>query len=138
MLTEIDFYHFDGSFKIGVKGITLNFFVKHFGNTYIEYCQIDNRFPDSHFELQLQTTKRVRAVVECYKGNEVLFFKEYKSWSKKEFKKLSKEAVLNEFYCWFVLQYGNMLPKPIQVKEYGKPVKFIYPKKKNEVPPAQK
>ena len=129
-ITEIDSYHFDGSFKIGVKGITLNFFVKHFGNTYVEYCIIDNKFLSSHFELQLQTTKRVRAVVECYKEDKVLFFKEYKSWTKKEFKKLNKEVVLNEFYCWFVLQYGNMLPKPIKVKEYGKPVKFVYPKKK--------
>lgn len=129
-INEIDLYHFDGSFKIGVKGITLNFFVEHFNKIYVEYCIIDNRFPDSYFKLQLQTSKRVRAVVECYKEGKVLFFKEYKSWTKKEFKQLDKESVINEFYSWFVLNYGNMLPKPIKVKEYRKPVKFVYPKKK--------
>lgn len=129
-ITEINAYQFDGNFSIGVKGITLNFFVKHFGKVYIEYCRVENKYLNSHFELSLQTSKRIRAVVECFKGEEVMFFKEYKSWTKKEFKKLSKEAVLNELYCWFVLEYGSMMVKPIQVKEYGKPMKFIYPKKK--------
>ena len=133
-LTEIDSYHFDGSFSIGVKGITLNFFVKHFGKTYIEYCQVDNKYLNSYFELSLNTTgSKVRAVVECWKKEDekAIFFREYKSWTRREFKKFDKEAVLNEFYCWFVLQYGNQLPKPIQVKEYGKPVKFIYLKKRS-------
>ena len=133
-IEQIDSYHFDGSFSIGVKGITLNFFVKHFGKTYIEYCQVDNKYLNSYFELSLNTTgSKVRAVVECWKKEDekAIFFREYKSWTRREFKKLNKEAVLNEFYCWFVLQYGNQLPKPIQVKEYGKPVKFIYLKKRS-------
>ena len=132
-IEQIDSYHFDGSFKIGVKGITLNFFVKHFGKTYIEYCQVDNKYPNSYFELSLQTTgSQVRAVVECWKrGDEkAIFFREFDTWTRRQFRKLDKADVLNRFYCWFVLQYGNQLPKPIQVKEYGKPVKFVYPKKK--------
>jgi hypothetical protein len=134
-ITEIDSYHFGGSFSIGVKGITLNFFVKHFGKTYIEYCQIDNEYPNSYFELSLNTTgSKVRAVVECWKrGDEKpIFFREYKTWTRRQFRKLDKADILNQFYCWFVLEYGNRLPKSIQAKEYGKPVKFICPKKKKE------
>lgn len=132
-IEQIDSYHFDGSFSIGVKGITLNFFVKHFGKTYIEYCQVDNKYPNSYFELSLQTTgSQVRAVVECWKrGDEkAIFFREFDTWTRRQFRKLDKAAILNAFYCWFILEYGNRLPKPIHVKEYGKPVKFVYPKKK--------
>ena len=131
-LNEIDPYHYDGSFKIGLKEKELHFFVQHFQGVFKEYCVIPNKYPNSYFELQLQTSRRVRAVVECYRNGKVIFFKEWKSWTKKKFKTLNKEAILKEFYYWFILEYGDMLPKPIQVKEYGKPVKFIYPKKKEQ------